>query len=250
MVLYRSLKRFELYNYLNLDTDTFSSEELRKYNSFFVNEYKMFTPDKDGVLRPKQSYVKIFETFKERRPPKPRGIHYIASVEIMLRAFFSWCIKTEKTTNDPFRSYSIKTIEYGTPYYLTLEERDRIYQTDLSSEPQMEILNKYKSTERKSLLPLISSQKYNDYIKQILHTCGIDRMVTVLNPTTGESEQRCIADVASSHIARRTFIGNLYKKVKDPNLVGKLSGHKEGSRAFARYRDIDDEMISDLTNLL
>ena len=114
----------------------------------------------------------------------------------------------------------------------------------------MEILNKYKSTERKSLLPFISSQKYNDYIKQILHTCGIDRMVTVLNPTTGESEQRCIADVASSHIARRTFIGNLYKKVKDPNLVGKLSGHKEGSRAFARYRDIDDEMISDLTNLL
>ena len=250
MVLYHSLKRFELYNYLNLDTDTFSSEELRKYNSFFVNEYKMFTPDKDGVLRPKQSYKKIFETFRECRPPKKRGDHYISSVEIMLRAFFSWCIKTEKTTNDPFRSYSIKTIEYGTPYYLTLEERDRIYQTDLSSEPQMEILNKYKSTERKSLLPFISSQKYNDYIKQILHTCGIDRMVTVLNPTTGESEQRCIADVASSHIARRTFIGNLYKKVKDPNLVGKLSGHKEGSRAFARYRDIDDEMISDLTNLL
>ena len=271
----------------------------------------MFTPDKDGVLRPKQSYKKIFETFMECRPPKKRGDHYISSVEIMLRAFFSWCIKTEKTTNDPFRSYSIKTVEYGTPYYLTLEERDRIYQTDLSSEPQMEIqkdififqcyigcrvsdllkmtcenikidrygtfveympqktkeqsanvvkvylseialeiLNKYKSTERKSLLPFISSQKYNDYIKQILHTCGIDRMVTVLNPTTGESEQRCIADVASSHIARRTFIGNLYKKVKDPNLVGKLSGHKEGSRAFARYRDIDDEMISDLTNLL
>ena len=207
MVLYRSLKRFELYNYLNLDTDTFSSEELRKYNSFFVNEYKMFTPDKNGVLRPKQSYKKIFETFRECRPPKKRGDHYISSVEIMLRAFFSWCIK-------------------------------------------MEILNKYKSTERKSLLPFISSQKYNDYIKQILHTCGIDRMVTVLNPTTGESEQRCIADVASSHIARRTFIGNLYKKVKDPNLVGKLSGHKEGSRAFARYRDIDDEMISDLTNLL
>ena len=44
--------------------------------------------------------------------------------------------------------------------------------------------------------------------------------------------------------------GYYIKKVKDPNLVGKLSGHKEGSRAFARYRDIDDEMISDLTNLL
>ena len=93
MVLYRSLKRFELYNYLNLETDTFSSEELRKYNSFLANEYKMFTPDKDGIMRPKQSYKKIFETFRECMPQKKRGDHYISSVEIMLRAFFSWCIK-------------------------------------------------------------------------------------------------------------------------------------------------------------
>jgi hypothetical protein len=183
MVLYRSLNRDELYNYLNLYTDTFSSEELRKCNSFFVNEYKMFTPDKDGVLRPKQSYKKIFETFRECRPPKKRGDHYISSVEIMLRAFFSWCIKTEKTTNDPFRSYSIKTIEYGTPYYLTLEERDRIYQTDLSSEPKWKsLINTSRRKERPAPVHII--QKLMDYIKQILHTCGIDRMVTVLNPTT------------------------------------------------------------------
>jgi hypothetical protein len=51
-------------------------------------------------------------------------------------------------------------------------------------------------------------------------------------------------------MARRTFIGNLYKKVKDPNLVGALSGHKEGSKAFARYRDIDDEIKKDLVSLL
>lgn len=51
-------------------------------------------------------------------------------------------------------------------------------------------------------------------------------------------------------MARRTFVGNLYKKVKDPNLVGKLSGHKEGSRAFARYRDIDDDMIKEMSELL
>jgi hypothetical protein len=43
-------------------------------------------------------------------------------------------------------------------------------------------------------------------------------------------------------MARRTFIGNIYKKVKDPNLVGALSGHKEGSKAFNRYREIDEEM--------
>ena len=56
--------------------------------------------------------------------------------------------------------------------------------------------------------------------------------------------------LASSHLARRCFVGNLYKQVKDPNLVGALSGHKEGSRAFARYREIDEQMKQDLVNLL
>lgn len=80
--------------------------------------------------------------------------------------------------------------------------------------------------------------------------CGITRAVTILNPATGKEEQRPLNEIASSHIARRTFVGNLYKQVKDPNLVGKLSGHKEGSRAFARYRDIDEDMKRDLINLL
>jgi hypothetical protein len=75
-------------------------------------------------------------------------------------------------------------------------------------------------------------------------------MVTVLNPTTREEEKRPLNEIASSHLARRTFIGNLYKKVKDPNLVGSLSGHKEGSKAFARYRDIDEDMKKELVNLL
>ena len=75
-------------------------------------------------------------------------------------------------------------------------------------------------------------------------------MITILNPTTREEEKRPINEIASSHIARRTFIGNLYKKVKDPNLVGSLSGHSEGSRAFARYRDIDEDMKKELVSLL
>ena len=68
--------------------------------------------------------------------------------------------------------------------------------------------------------------------------------------TTGAEEKRPLNEIASSHLARRTFIGNLYKKVKDPNLVGSLSGHKEGSKAFARYRDIDEDMKKELVNLL
>lgn len=75
-------------------------------------------------------------------------------------------------------------------------------------------------------------------------------MVTVINPLTGDEEKKPIYEVASSHMARRTFVGNIYKQVKDPNLVCKLSGHKEGSKAFARYRDIDDDMAKELVSIL
>jgi len=57
---------------------------------------------------------------------------------------------------------------------------------------------------------------------------------------TREEEKRGLYEIASSHLARRTFVGNLYKRVKDPNLVGFLSEHKEERKAFARYREIVD----------
>ena len=59
-----------------------------------------------------------------------------------------------------------------------------------------------------------------------------------------------INTIATSHMARRTFIWNIYKKVKDPNLVASLTGHTEGSKAFCRYRDIDTEMKKEFVGLL
>lgn len=113
-----------------------------------------------------------------------------------------------------------------------------------------EILARYEACDGDKLLPFISEQKYNLAIKRIFKAAGLKRLVTVINPTTREEEKRVLYEIASSHLARRTFVGNLYRKVKDPNLVGALSGHKEGSKAFARYRTIDDEMKKELVNLL
>ena len=49
------------------------------------------------------------------------------------------CRDQELTTNDPFAKYNGKTTEvYGTPYYITLKERDRIADYDLSATPSLE----------------------------------------------------------------------------------------------------------------
>lgn len=59
-----------------------------------------------------------------------------------------------------------------------------------------------------------------------------------------------INEVASSHIARRTFVGNLPVKVPDPNSLGKMSVHVDGSKAFERYRKIEDDTLRNVIELL
>lgn len=111
------------------------------------------------------------------------------------------------------------------------------------------ILDKYiefrSHDEKGRLLPFISPQNYNERIKDVFNACGITRFVPVRDSKTGETKMVKISEIAASHMARRTFAGNVYKAVKDPNIVCRLTGHKEGSQAFLRYRNIDDDMLRD-----
>lgn len=100
------------------------------------------------------------------------------------------------------------------------------------------------------MFPFITPQKYNEAIKAIFTKVGITRNVVVRNPKTGENEIKPINEIASSHLARRTFVGNAYFKVSDPNIIGKMSGHVEGSKAFSRYRKIEDSTLLDVINQL
>ncbi len=286
-----------------LDIETFNAGIIEDFESYARNEYKLF-----------HEYSSIFKSMpktineKKRSPePQQRGDNTIIKFKKKLNAFFHWLNKMDITQNRPFEKVVIGAEKYGTPYYLSLEERNTIADYDFSYNKHLDtqrdififqcligcrvgdlvrmtrnnvingaveyipnktkdgrpnlvrvplndrakaIINKYKDIDTPSLFPFISTQKYNDSIKDILTICKINRMVTILNPTTGNEEQLPINEIASSHMARRTFIGNLYKQVKDPNLVGSLSGHSEGSKAFARYRDIDEAMKKDLVSLL
>ena len=130
----------------------------------------------------------------------------------------------------------------------TKDDGEQAVQARVPLHPKaVELINKYKGKDKKGrLFPFISAIKYNVAIKEIFALVGITRKVEVRNAKTGEMELRPINELASSHIARRTFVGNAYKQVADPNIIGKMSGHVEGSKAFARYRDIDDETLKDV----
>ncbi|MDO5443389.1 MAG: tyrosine-type recombinase/integrase [Bacteroidia bacterium] len=131
----------------------------------------------------------------------------------------------------------------------TIKENPRTVVVPLNS-IAMDIVSRYVSLPQEELLPFISVQKYNMEIKKILRECGVTRMVAVLDPVTRREKRVQICDVASSHLARRTFVNNIYRQVKDPALVSALTGHVEGSKAFSRYRDIDDDVKRELVEML
>ena len=289
LVVERILKRYELYTGHSLSFETLDNLELGKIRDFIRNEHKLFTVDKEGNRKPIKKYAAVYATVPEYRYPKERGQNYMVHTIKIIRAFINWSLQQGYTANDPFRGFKMDTDKYGTPIYITSQERDVIYDFDLSDNPHLErqrdvfifqcligcrigdlykmtkdnlmedsfgtaieyipektkkknprtvkvylhptalaIIGKYDGAfkDDNALLPLISQQKYNDAIKEVFRACGINRMVPVLDTITRKTEMKPICDVATSHMARRTFVGNLYKQVKDPNLVGKLSGHR------------------------
>lgn len=116
-------------------------------------------------------------------------------------------------------------------------------------EKALKILERYDA-DADRLFPFKPIHTYNLGIRELLKHCGIDRMVTILDTHGYNTVQKPLYEVASSHTARKTFVGNLYKQVPDPNLIASLSGHVEGSRAFRRYRTIDDDMKRKLVEMI
>lgn len=116
-------------------------------------------------------------------------------------------------------------------------------------EKALKILERYDANADR-LFPFKPIHTYNLGIRELLKHCGIDRMVTILDTHGYNTVQKPLYEVASSHTARKTFVGNLYKQVPDPNLIVSLSGHVEGSRAFRRYRTIDDDMKRKLVDMI
>ena len=70
--------------------------------------------------------------------PKPTGDNYVKGLLTLLRTFFIWANKTGKTNKNPFKERQIKECVYGTPIFITDEERKKIYETNLSFDKRLE----------------------------------------------------------------------------------------------------------------
>lgn len=299
LILHKDISPTTIKGYVSL------KHQLKRYEDFRRGHEPKFSL----MLRTlDEQTIRGFLTFIRNGDTVKRGDNYLCCVFRRLKSLLNEMVSLGLIAQSPAKNITIKAEKYGTPYYITLEERNAIAETNLSFNKSLEtqrdififqcclgcrvsdlmnltehnivngaieyipkktkgerldivrvplndralsLIEKYKGVDRQGrLFPFVSSQKYNVFIKRIFTACGITRTVLVYDSYTGREERKPINEIASSHLARRTFIGNLYKKVKDPNLVGSMSGHKEGSRAFARYRNIDDDIKKELVDLL
>ena len=311
-VLVRDVARYEGFRRATEDKDfSFNVDKVTRTD---IEDFLDYLRNEKSLS---EEYPKIFQKLLKSYPIGVkrgqcklvvRGDNTLVKLTKKLKAFFVWLYEADKTKNRPFDGIKIGSEKFGTPYYITIEERNAIADFDFSGSKSLEVqrdifvfqcfvgcrvgdlikltedniingvlvyaphktkdegdqtlqarvplhpkavelIEKYKgSVPDGRLFPFITPQKYNDAIKEIFTEVGINRNVVIRDPKTGENEIRPINEIASSHLARRTFVGNAYFKVSDPNIIGKMSGHVEGSKAFSRYRKIEDSTLLDIIN--
>jgi site-specific recombinase XerD len=212
----------------------------------------------------------------------------------MLRAFFGYANRMGWTANYPFKSFPIESEAYGDPFFITITERDKLYDADIKDQQLSQVRDIFifqccigcrygdlvtlkhsniidgcieyiagKTKDHKpriaripltkkanaiiarynlpngDLLPYLTIFQFDKLLKVLFKDQDLKRMVTVLDPRTRTSIQKSISAVASSHMARRVFIGGLYRAGVKNEIIASMSGHVENSKAFSRYYSIE-----------
>ena len=107
------------------------------------------------------------------------------------------------------------------------------------------ILDKYKdvSFEDDKVLPVITNQKMNDYLKELAELAGIDEPIRQTYYKGNERIDEVTPKYAllGTHAGRRTFICNALALGIPPQVVMKWTGHSD-YKAMKPYIDIADDI--------
>ena len=283
-------KRFAKTKRITLSFESITPDLLRSFEKYLLNE-------------------KVTIKIKEETVTKAvRGLNTLHTIFAITRTFWNHARKELKNRGIelqyPFESYKVPAEIYGTPIYLTLEERNILFNATIESErlskvrdifvfqcltgarvgdlcrltksnisnnmlsyiprktkegkpvtvtvplslKAQELLSRYDMPDGR-LMPFITDQRYNKYLKELFKEVGLTRTVTRQHPTSREPENVKLCDIASSHMARRSFVGNMFGKV-DSAIIASMSGHVANSKAFTRYYDVSKELQQQAINLI
>jgi len=105
------------------------------------------------------------------------------------------------------------------------------------------IIEKYRNSNfpNDMVLPVISNQKMNEYLKEMGMVCGIDKSITITYYKGHEriDEVHPKYELLGTHTGRRTFICNALMLGISPQIVMKWTGHSD-YKSMKPYIDVAD----------
>lgn len=308
-------ERMERYQGKRYKVKDLTTSDLYGFRHFIINEYELWetkTVTKGKykkclksieMLVPKEQYKYIYEGYDSilSRGVEQRSVNTVVVHFKYLKAFWHWLIRIQHAkVNDVFATFPMDQSVYGTPYFFSNEDRNKLFEADFSDKPELAaqrdifvfqslvgcrigdlhrlkksnivdgkylqyvagktknnsgkivivplhptakiIIERYSHLDDDRLLPFDTDQRYNKLIKEMFKAVPeIDHTVTILDPVTRLEKQVKLSEVASSHMGRRNFCGNLYEAGYRETDIAAMSGHSEGSKAISRYRKVSDE---------
>ena len=135
-------------------------------------------------------------------------------------------------------------------YRLAAIQRESLYNSVycvlfLLSKAIISSLDKYKDVafEDNKVLPVITNQKMNDYLKELAELAGIDEPIRQTYYKGNERIDEVTPKYAllGTHAGRRTFICNALALGIPPQVVMKWTGHSD-YKAMKPYIDIADDI--------
>lgn len=200
-------------------------------NSYFLS-YKLDlkTPRKQIIFLTWEELMKVYNYDFSSKP-------YLDAV----RDVFCFCCFTSLRYSD-VANLKAENITEDTIHFTTIKTADTL-DIELNKYSRA-ILDKYKgSTFAKGrVLPVISNQKMNDYLKEMAKICELDAPITI---TTYKGTKRIETttpkyELITTHAGRRTFISNAIMLGIPPEIVMKWSGHSD-YKAMKPYIEIANE---------
>ena len=104
-----------------VDTGTMTAIDSRSPEKYITDEYRYV-----------KLYPQLYGGCKKGFPKGTRSGNYMGGLTGRISTAFNRAIKQGATTNRPFDGYRIPAKVYGMPYFLTIEERNAVYEMDLS----------------------------------------------------------------------------------------------------------------------
>lgn len=128
--------------------------------------------------------------------------------------------------------------------YVTSKKTHDCLPIDLCSKAR-DILKKYESLPDGRVLPVISCQQMNRYLKVLCELCGINKPIVKVFYHGGIRHKKVYPKYAlvGTHAARRTFICFALSQGIPPQVVMKWTGHSD-YKAMQPYIDIASEVTA------